>query len=70
MLVEFAPGEQRNSPRFEKVRRYIMTRRSNALFYRRQITIAPCIQRSIAAIQWNVAANGSALDAGNIAERV
>ena len=47
-----------------------MTRRSRALFHRRQLVIAPRVERSVTAIQRNVPTNGRGLDAGNIAQRV
>jgi hypothetical protein len=70
MLVKLAPGEKRDSPGLEEIRRHIMTRRSGALLHRRQIAITPRVQRSIAAIQWNVATPGRGLDTGNVAQRV
>ena len=70
VLVELAPGEKWDSPRLEVVRRHIMTRRSRALLHRRQIAIAPRVERSVTAIQRNITTNGRGLDAGDIAQRV
>src|SRR5205807_7487862 len=70
MLVKLAAGQQRNPQGFEISRRDIVAGPIRALLDRRNVTIPARVKRAVTTVQRNIAADGGALEAGHILQRV
>src|SRR5205823_12794707 len=70
MLIEFAPREQWNSPGLEITGGNIVARPIGAFLDRRNFVISARVERAIAAVQRNIAANSRVFDPWDIAQRV
>ena len=68
VLIELAAGQKRHSPGLEISGRNVVTRRDRAFLDWRNIAIAARIKSATAASQRNIAADGRALETGNIAQ--
>jgi hypothetical protein len=68
VFVKFTTSEERDSPRPKISRRDVVTRSARTLFDRQDFPIGTRIESPIASIQWNVPADGCALETWHIAQ--